>query len=241
MSLPKALWCVLAVLTTGLLPVRASDPTRETAGYVRPAGDKFVTECQFVIVRDDGGWGVTSVTERGMTQMEVVSRYDAADRLLSARAVLTNGGRAQTATVEVKDGKATIRREGQGPVEFDAPPGTIVTSAPDWSDVFLLCRRYDRQRKGKQEFPALWVHPTQAPQRLTFSIEWQGADRIERDGVQTELGRYAVRIRNGSAYVAWADAQGRLVRLIPLPRQEVAPGLTREGFEKAAAGLRPAP
>jgi hypothetical protein len=107
--------------------------------------------------------------------------------------------------------------------------------------VFLLCRRYDRHRKGKQEFPALWVHPTQAPQRLMFSIEWQGTDRIERDGVPAELGRYIVRIRNGSMYVAWADAQGRLVRLIPLPRQEVAPGMTREGFEKAAAVLRPAP
>src|SRR5262249_6644462 len=79
-------------------------------------------------------------------------------------------------------------------------------------------------------------HPTQAPQRLTFSIEWQGADRIERDGAQAELGRYAIRIRNGSAYVAWADAQGRLVRLIPLPLQGAAPGLTRGGCEKAAAG-----
>ena len=64
---------------------------------------------------------------------------------------------------------------------------------------------------------------------------------LGRGGARVELGRYAVRIRNGSAYVAWADARGRLVRLIPLPWQEAAPGLTREGFAKAAAGLRPAP
>jgi hypothetical protein len=241
MSLLKAPWCVLAALAAGLLPARAADPTRETVRYVRPSGDKFVRECEFVIARDDAGWAITSVTERGALRMEVVSRYDAADRPLSAKAVLTSGGRAQAATVEVKNGKATIRREGQAPLELDAPPGTIITSAPDWTDVFLLCGRYDRQRKGKQEFPALWIHPTQAPQRLTFSIEWQGAERIERDGAQAELGRYAVRIRNGSAYVAWADAQGRLVRLLPLPWQAAAPGLTRESFEKAAAGLRPAP
>jgi hypothetical protein len=107
--------------------------------------------------------------------------------------------------------------------------------------VFLLCRRYERPRKGKQEFPALWIHPTQPPQLLTFSIEWQGTDSIEHDGKKIELNRFAIRIRNNSAYVAWADAQGRLVRLIPLPLPKGAAGLTREGFEKSAAGLRPSP
>jgi hypothetical protein len=173
--------------------------------------------------------------------MEVVTRYDAEDRPIAAKAVLTTRGIAQSATVEVKDGKATVRREGQESREFDAPKGTIITSAPDWSDVFLLCRRYDRQRKGKQEFPALWIHPTELPQRLTFSIEWQGTDQIERDDTKIELGRYAIRIRNNSAYVAWADAQGRMVRLIPLPLKETAPSLTQEGFEKTAAELRPSP
>src|SRR5262245_42771889 len=127
MSLPKAPWGVLAALAAGLLPARAGDPTRETARYVRPAGDKFVTECRFVLARDDPGWAVTSVTGRGVLRMEVVSRYDAAARPLRARAVLTTGGRARAATVEVKDGRATVRREGQRPREFDAPPGTLIT------------------------------------------------------------------------------------------------------------------
>jgi hypothetical protein len=50
-----------------------------------------------------------------------------------------------------------------------------------------------------------------------------------------------IRIRNNSGYAAWADAQGRMVRLIPLPGKDAAAGLTLEGFEKAAAGLRLAP
>jgi hypothetical protein len=224
-----------------MVPARGADTPPETIVYVRPAGDTFGRECQFVIARSDAGWTITSTTERGALRMEVVTRYDSEDRPLSSRAVQTTGKIAQTANVEVKDGKATVRCTGLEPRKFDVPKGTIVTSAPDWSDVFLLCRRYDRERKGKQEFPALWIHPTQPPQRLTFSIEWQGTDEIERDGRKTKLARLALRIRNQSAYVAWADAQGCMVRLIPLPWKETTPGLTREGFEKSAAALRPAP
>lgn len=241
MWLPTALRCVLPALAAGLIPAFGADSAHETVRYMRPAGNRFAIECQFVIARNDAGWTITSATDRGALRMQVVTRYDAEDRPITAKALLTTGGVAQTATVEVKDGKAMIRREGQEPQQFNVPKGTIITSAPDWSDVFLLCHWYDRQRKGKQEFPALWIHPTQPPQRLTFSIEWRGTDQIERDGTKIELDRLAIRIRNNSAYVAWADAQGRMVRLIPLPLQKTAPGLTREGFEKAAAGLRPSP
>ena len=232
--------CVVVVLAVGPVSSRADAP-RETVRYVRPAVNKFETECTFVLTRQETGWTITSTTERGAVKMEVETRYDAADRPTAARSVLTTDGKTQTATVQVKDGKATIRREGHEPAEFDAPQGTIVTSAPDWTDVFLLCRRYDRQRKGKQEFPALWIHPTQAPRRLTFAIEWQGTNPIEHDGKKTALDRFAIRIRNDSAYMAWTDAQGRMVRLIPLPYKESAPGLTLAGYEKSTAGLLPTP
>src|SRR5262249_9153186 len=97
----------------------------------------------------------------------------------------------------------------------------------------------DRTRKGKQEFPALWIHPGQPARRLTFSAELQGADRVEQNGKGVELGRYRIRIRDGSAYVAWADADGGLIRLVPLLTKGPGRGFTREGYEKAAAGLRP--
>lgn len=232
-------WRVIAVLAAGLLPVGAEDAPRETVRYLRPAADTFVTECEFHITRNEAGWTITSRTYRGPVQMEVETRYDAEDRPTAARAVLTTRGMTRSVTVQVNHGKATVQREGQQSAEFDAPKGTIITSAPDWSDVFLLCRRYDRQRQGRQEYPALWIHPTQPPQRLTFSIERQGTDLIERDGKAIELDRYLIRIRNNSSYAAWADAQGRMVRLIPLPLNDAAPGLTLEGYEKPAAGLRP--
>lgn len=224
---------ILALLVVG--NARADEAYR----YVRPAGDKFVTECTFAIENTKTGWFITSKTDRGKTKMAVSARYDAEDRLLGASATLSADGANKAATVDVKDGKATVKREGEKPVEFDVPKGTIVTSAPDWTDVFLLSRRYDCVRGGKQEFPALWVHPTQPPQRLTFSIEQQGTDRIEVDGKKIVLARHLIRIRGNSGYVAWADDKWRMIRLIPLPFKAPAAGMTLEGHEKSAASLRP--
>src|SRR5262249_48272474 len=141
--MPENRWLtwVLALLTAGLGPAAGQEADREEVRYARPAGAKTATECTFRITRQSAGWTVTSRTDRGPVQMEVEARYDAQDRLTAARATLTTRGVARSATVQVKDGKAAVRREGQQPAEFDVPRGTIVTSAPDWSDVFLLCRR----------------------------------------------------------------------------------------------------
>jgi hypothetical protein len=222
-------------------PAAGQEAGREEMRYTRPAGAKTATECTFRITRQGAGWTITSRTDRGDAKMEVESRYDAEDRLTAASATLTWRGAAKAATVQVKDGTATVRREGKEAAECDVPRGTIVTSAPDWSDVFLLCRRYDRGRKGKQDFPALWIHPTQPPRRMTFSIEWQGADTIRHAEKELPLSRYVIHIRNNSAYAAWADSRGRLIRLIPLPRKGTAPGMTLEGYERSAAALRPKP
>src|SRR5262249_10782278 len=148
------------------------------------------------------------------TKMEVVAQYDARDRLIKASAVLTVGKATKSATVNVADGKATVKRDGAHPQQFDVPPGVIVTSAPDWTDVFLLCQRFDRAGKEKQEFPALWIHPTQPAQRLTFAIERQGTDTIDHAAKKLELTRFQIAIRGGSRYAAWADSQGKMVRLI---------------------------
>jgi hypothetical protein len=203
--------------------------------YLRPAGDKFAAECEFVITRDTTGWTIVSRTGR----MEVEARYDKEDRLISAKSSLSDGKSSKVATVKVKDGKATVERVGAEPATFEVPKGTIVTSAPDWTDIFLLCRRFDRSAKGKQEFPALWIHPEKPARRLTFSIEPQGIDPLKHDGIKIELTRCLIKIRDGSAYAAWADDDGRMIRLIPLPAKNVAAGMTLEGYEKSAAGLTP--
>jgi hypothetical protein len=227
--------CVVTLLAACVSTTSGGDAPSETYRYVRPAGDKFVTECTFALTRDKAGWSITSRTG----QMEVEAKYDSEDRLQSAKATITNGKSSKSATVQVKDDKAKVERDGADAQEFDVPKGTIVTSAPDWSDVFLLCRRFDRTKNGKQEFPALWIHPEKPARRLTFSIEEHGTDRIMHDGKEIDLVRFQIHIRDNSAYMAWAHADGRMVRLIPLPARDSAPGMTLEGYEKSAAGLRP--
>lgn len=236
MTLPLlACWCLLGSLALG-----GATTTTETARYLRPAGTTYATECEFTLKRDKAGWSIESVTRRGATTMIVSARFDAKDVLISAAATLAGTNAKQSAQVRMNGGKAAVRREGKPALNFDVAAGVIVTSAPDWTDTFLLCRRYDRARGGRQEFAGLWIHPTEPCRRLTFIIERDGAAMLEHAGKRVRLDRYTIQLRGGSRYVAWADADGRMIRLVPLPvRAGVVSGLVREGYEKTALSLRP--
>jgi hypothetical protein len=215
-------------------------PKDEQARYLRGPWEKPETESLFTLKSDDRGRSIISVTERGAMKMTVTARYDSRDQLLSAEAVLKQGEQRCAVVVEVKDGKARVKRERHEAQEFEVPAGVIVTSAPDWSDTFLLCRRHDRSRAGKQEFPALWIHPEQPAQRLTFSIERVGSDTIEHEGRKIELTRQLLHIRNNSTYAAWTDGTGRMVKLMSLPaKAKGGTELLLAGYEKSAVKLRP--
>jgi hypothetical protein len=48
-------------------------------------------------------------------------------------------------------------------------------------------------------------------------------------------------LRGNSAYAAWADAEGDLIKLVPLPfNAKAANWIVRERYEKSVAELRPA-
>lgn len=224
-----------AVLAWAGLSLQEGDVTR----YVRVSPKAKAPECAFTVRRGGKGWEIGSVTGRGKSTLTVTARYDATDVLLEAHVVLASGEERKAARVGVAEGKATVLRDGQDPQVFDVPPGVIVTSAPDWTDTFLLCRRYDRGKGGKQEFPGLWIHPQQPAQRLTFTAEKTGGASVEQAGKRLELDRLSIRLRGGSAYVAWSDAAGRLLKLVSLPYKEGTAELVLEGFEDATAGLKP--
>lgn len=84
MSLVQTPFCGLVVLAAGFVSALGADTTAESVRYLRPMGDKYVTECRFVIATTDGGWTITSVTDRGASRMDVVTRYDAEDRPIAA-------------------------------------------------------------------------------------------------------------------------------------------------------------
>src|SRR5262249_39295756 len=154
----------------------------EKSRYLRPAGVQFVSECEFTLTRGDNGSTIESVTQRGPVKMTVTSRYDAKDLLRAAEVTLVRKDQKNTAAVSVVAGRERVLCDAKVPQEFDVPKGVIVTSAPDWTDTFLLCRRYDRHKGGKQQFAGLWIHPVEHSQRLTFAIERHGADMIEHAG-----------------------------------------------------------
>jgi len=229
--------CILAFTAT---PILAAVDKEEKAAYVRIARDKSNPECTFTIKTGDEGWSIESVTRQGLAMLTITSRYDAKQTLLGVKANLDRGDERKPMTVEVKDGKATILRGNAERQEFEVPRGAIVTSAPDWTDVFLMCRHYDRKKAGTQEFPGLWIHHTQKCQRLTFTAERTGADTIEHDGKKQELDCFVLRIRNNSEYAAWADDKGQMIKLTPLPvKVKDGYSLIREGYEKSAAKLLP--
>ena len=205
--------------------------------YMEPSGE--MPEYEATLRRDPSGWSFSAQTARGSTLLTLAAQYDNRDQLVNAEVQLMTGPQGQTARVEVRNGKALVQRQGKLAQEFAVARGVIVTSAPDWSDIRRLCRRCDRKKAGKQEFQALWVHPTEAAQLLTFSIERLGADMIKLDKKVIELDRFLVRIRNNQPYAAWADSRGRLIRLLPLPAPERAAGIVLEGFDEAVEPLRP--
>ena len=212
----------------------------EKGAYVRPSGKTFVFECEITIKKTKTGSNVESVTERGKTRLTISSRYDERDRLTSAEVIVVVDGKKKTAAVTAAEGKAKVQREGQAAQEFDVRPGVIVTSAPDWTDTWLLCRRYGRKAGAKQSFPGLWIHPEQACQSLTFAIEKDGQDTIEDTDKKLVLNRFTIWLRGNSRYAAWADENGKMIKLVPLPYKEGAMNwLVLDGYEKTAARLWP--
>lgn len=228
----------LAILCV-LLGSPLQEGDRVETRYVRVSPKGKASECAFSVRRSEKGWEIESVTGRGKSTLTVTARFDSSDTLLEAEAVLGTGEERKAALVGVVAGKASVQREGQDPQAFEVPAGVIVTSAPDWTDTFLICRRYDRAKAGKQEFPGLWIHPVQPAQRPTFTAEKTGGATVEQGGQKIEVDRLAIRLRGGSAYVAWADPKGRLLKLVSLPYKEGTAELVLEGFEDATAGLKP--
>lgn len=210
----------------------------ETARYLRPSAKGKPTECTIKIQKSEKGWSIESVTGRGKSTLSVTARYDGAESLLEAAAVLATGEDRKECTVAVREGRATVRRHGKEAQEFDVPKGVIVTSAPDWTDVFLISRLRDRGKTGRQEFAGLWIHPEQPAQRLTFTAERLGTVTLAHGGKDLEVDRLSIRLRGNSEYVAWADALGRMIKLVSVPPKEGGTELVLEGFEEPAARLK---
>jgi hypothetical protein len=221
----------------GVWALSAGQPALETAGivklvYVAPAGS---AQFDFETRKQERGELLRSMTGPPDNRLTLETTYGADSKLLASKVTLKRGNDERTATVAVEEDRARVAQPGKKLQEFAVPAGVIVTSAPDWTDVVLLCRRFDRAKGGKQSFAALWIHPEQPAQLLTLTIERDGD--VALDGGKLKLTRLLIHLRNRSAYYAWATTDGTLVRLLPAAAKDRRQGLILDEHAKDAGVL----
>ncbi|MCI0461940.1 MAG: hypothetical protein L0Z62_33730 [Gemmataceae bacterium] len=224
------LW--LAICLSGL--AGGAGPQAEETRYFRQAGEKLALESVVTVRRDGKATVLVSVTDRGAEKMTLSVRLDGEGRLLSAEAIQETKAGKKVATLTPRGKSALLKREGGLTEELPLAERPVVTTAPDWTDIFEVVRRYDRERGGKQEFPGLWIHPTQPARVLTFTAERLGEDPVTLKGRKLALGRYRVTLRSG-AYLVWAEG-GRVHKLMPEGRP--AGAVFCEGSDEATRGLK---
>jgi hypothetical protein len=203
--------------------------------YLRLAGDEWVLESTLSRKRDKGENVYVSVTGRDKEKMTLTLRHTGKGRLLAAEAQQETKEGKKTASLTMQGKWAILKRAGGITEQFMLAANPVVTTAPDWSDIFEVLRRYDQGRGGKQEFPGFWIHPTQPPRVLTFTVEKLGEDALVAKEEKVSLGRYRVGLRSGG-YLVWADAKGLVYKLMPVDR--LAGAVVLEGFEEATQALK---
>jgi len=207
--------------------------------YVRPVGDKYVTESEITVTPDKRGSTYTSTTSRtsedGEIKMTLTLRLDATNAITTAEALLTTPKSKKKATLALFKDHARLKREGTTELLNHVPAAPVVTTAPDWSDVIQLVTRFDAKKGGKQEFGGVWFHPVDQWQILSFTIERAGEDKITLKEREITLHRYDIQLRSGG-YRAWSDAEGRVVRIVPRGQGSVP--IVLEGYEEATRELK---
>lgn len=205
-----------------------------THKYVRPQGDGYTLESEVTSTPRGGRPYVSSRTVRGNLTLHLVIGTGRPGLPTQATITLQQGEKMEKATAVLADGVAKITRPS-GVEEVKVGPNPIITSAPDWTDIFVLCRRYDDAKGGKQEFPGLWFHPTQKTLTPTFTIEKKGTDTIKLNDAEQKLTRFEIRLR-ASTNTVWRREDGLVVKI--LPAGDKATPVILQGYEKATSGLK---
>jgi len=203
--------------------------------YLRPEGGKFVLESKVTMIENKAGPHYTSKTFRGKLTLTLMIQCE-------------RGGAPQFAeiTTEVDGAKATAQLQRRGEVfrltrngvseDIKAPSGAILTSAPDWSDVIEMVRRYDLSKKGKQEFAGVWFHPRQPTLTPKFAIELKGTDRVKVKEKEIVLNRFEIRLRASTNRVWALPDGGAAVKILPVG--DKATPIVLEGYEEATRELK---
>jgi len=201
-------------LVVGAIFLAAEPAKPELVRYWRRSDNQLVLECKSSATPTKEGITVANRTQRPGETMTLTLHFDGKGRLVSAEAVQEKDKEKRTAALSFVSGTARIKRSGGITDQLsEVTPAAVVTTAPDWSDIFQLVRRYNHQRGGRQEFAGLWIHPSQPPRILVFRIEAVGKNTVKEKNRKKVLVRFRVRLRSGN-YAVWADDQGRVYKFM---------------------------
>jgi hypothetical protein len=188
----------LYLLSAGILSADvASNDQLTTLRYVKQEGAKLVPEAEIIERPTKNGTELISRTFRGDQVNVIKLSFDKNGKLVKGGDCIEDDQGNIRSSIRSTDGAFQVPRPGGLNEYFSLENNPVVTSAPDWSDIIQLVRRYDREKAGKQEFPGLWIRPNMVPQRLTFSIERGGSDTLVAKGAKVPLERYRIRLRSG--------------------------------------------
>jgi hypothetical protein len=217
-----------------LLCVLGADPDASVQRYLKPAGDKWVLESEVTRSKEGKGSRYVSRTVRGQLSMTLTVVRDESGRLVRAETLLQQGESKKSAQLTVAGEQIVIQR-GDMKERVDSPLQSVVTTAPDWTDIFDLVHRYDREKGGLQKMPGVWFHPVNPTLMLTFEVEQLGADTVKVKEKEVPLTRYRVKLRSGN-YTVWGFADGRVCKILP-PGNSSVP-VVLEGYEEAVRELK---
>jgi hypothetical protein len=229
---------LLLPLVVGCALLPAAEPDKPTPlRYVRSEMGKLVTAAEVTTKRGDDGMAVTIRGEATGEKVTATLHYDRDGKLTGAEAV--EGRKGVTLTLGEK-GTGTMKRNGAGGTVTDLlkdlPANPVVAAGPNWTDALQAVRRYDASKGGKQELAGVSIDPVQGLQKQTFTAERQGTDAVTVKDKEVKLDRYRLKARGGD-YTAWADGDGRVVRVQSLAPKAVP--VVLDGFEEATRALKP--
>ncbi len=226
---------LLLSLVVGCALLPAAGPEKPAPlRYLRPDRDSYVAAGEVSTTRGEDGTVVVTRTERP-DETTVTLRYDRAGRLTSAELVQASTRKGVTLTLGEK-GTGTMKRGGLTDFLKELPANPVVLTGPEWADVLQVVRRYDGAKGGKQELAGLSLDPVQGLQKQAVSAERQATDAVTLKDKELKLERYRLKLPGGD-YAAWADGEGRVVRVQGLVPKAVP--VVLEGFEDATRGLKP--
>jgi hypothetical protein len=229
--------CVLVLLANLLAFPEGAESKPTTLRYVRQVKDKFVPESVVTETVTKEGTTYNSSTERGDETTTLTLRFDKDNKLQSAEVTLQAHKSKKTAVLTIQGKKGFLKRPG-GIIELlDTSPAVVVTTAPDWSDILQLVRRFDRSKGGKQAFAGLWIHPVEREKQMTFTVEPLGEEIkvVVAPQKELKLQKYRIGLRSGD-YLVWADASARVYKIQATGNTGTV--VVLEGYEETIGKLK---